>query len=56
MRNLVWSVTVNGKPYNKLWIEHSTLAKGAKIVFTMSNQPNLELGTAEDVAPPSLVV
>ena len=52
----IQSVTVNGKPYNKLWIEHATLAKGAKIVFTMSNQPNLELGTAEDVAPPSLVV
>ena len=50
------SVTVNGKPYNKLWIEYATLAKGAKIVFTMSDQPNMELGTAEDVAPPSLVV
>jgi putative alpha-1,2-mannosidase len=49
-------VTVNGKPYNKLWIEYATLAKGAKIVFTMSDQPNMELGTAEDVAPPSLVV
>jgi len=50
------AVTVNGKAYDKLWIPYATLAQGAKIVFTMSDQPNLELGTAEDVAPPSLVV
>ena len=50
------AVTVNGEPYDKLWIPHAVIAKGAKIVFTMSDQPNHELGTAEDVAPPSLVV
>lgn len=50
------AVTVNGKPYHKLWIPHATIAQGATIVFIMSDQPNLELGTAEDVAPPSLVV
>lgn len=50
------AVTVNGEPHDKLWISHATLAKGTTIVFTMSDQPNLALGTAEDVAPPSLVV
>ena len=50
------AITVNGEPYDKLWIPHATIAKGATIVFTMSDQPNHELGTAEDVAPPSLVV
>jgi putative alpha-1,2-mannosidase len=50
------AVTVNGKPYDKLWIPHATIAPGAKIVFIMSDQPNHELGTAEDVAPPSLVI
>ncbi len=50
------SVTVNGKKYDKLWIPHAVIAKGGSIVFTMSDQPNHELGTAEDVAPPSLVV
>jgi predicted alpha-1,2-mannosidase len=50
------AVTVNGQKYDKLWISHAEIAKGAKIVFTMSSEPNHELGVAEDVAPPSLVV
>lgn len=52
----IQSVTVNGKSYRKLWISHAEISKGAKIVFIMSDQPNHELGAAEDVAPPSLAV
>lgn len=50
----IHSVTVNGKPHDKLWISHAEIVKGAKIVFTMSDQPNYELGRDESLAPPSL--
>ncbi|MFT4113881.1 GH92 family glycosyl hydrolase [Silvibacterium sp.] len=50
------SVTVDGKNHDRLWIEHETIARGAKIVFSMSPEPNMQLGTSEAVAPPSLEV
>lgn len=50
------AITVNGQKHDQLWIAHADIAKGAKIVFTMSSEPNHELGTSEASAPPSLVV
>jgi predicted alpha-1,2-mannosidase len=50
----IQSVTVNGKPYNRLWIEHEVLARGAHVVFTLGAQPNRTLGTEEQAMPPSL--
>jgi predicted alpha-1,2-mannosidase len=50
------AVTINGEKHDRLWVSHADIAKGAKIVFTMSSEPDLKLGTAESVAPPSLEV
>jgi predicted alpha-1,2-mannosidase len=50
----VQSITVNGKPHDRLWIAHSEIAQGAEIVFTLGDQPNQQLGSSEQAAPPSL--
>ena len=50
----VQSVTLNGKPYSKVWFPHSAIAKGGSIVFTMGAQPNKEFGAAPSTVPPSL--
>jgi predicted alpha-1,2-mannosidase len=50
----IQAVTVNGKPHERLWIEHETLVRGAHLVFTLGPEPNRTLGTDERVMPPSL--
>ncbi len=50
----IQSVTVNGQPLDRLWIEHETLARGAHLVFTLGLQPNKSLATEERHMPPSL--
>jgi predicted alpha-1,2-mannosidase len=50
----IQSVTVNGKPCDKLWIDHETLVRGAHLVFTLGPEPNRTLGTQEQAMPPSL--
>ncbi len=36
----VKSVTLNGKPYTKAFIEHEEILKGGELVFEMSDKPN----------------
>ena len=50
----VQSITLNGKPYDRLWIAHDELVRGAHLVFTLGSQPNRTLGVAESLMPPSL--
>jgi predicted alpha-1,2-mannosidase len=50
----IQSVRVNGKEQDKLWISHAEIAHGGSIVFTLGAQPNRQLGSAEQAAPPSL--
>jgi predicted alpha-1,2-mannosidase len=50
----IQSVRVNGKEQDKLWIAHAEIAHGGSIVFTLGAQPNRQLGSAEQAAPPSL--
>ena len=50
----IQSVTLNGKPYNKLWFNHSALVKGGTLVFEMGAEPNKSFGAGEDAIPPSL--
>ena len=50
----IQSVRVNGKEQDKLWVAHSDIAHGGSIVFTLGTEPNKDLGSAEQVAPPSL--
>ncbi|WP_294469832.1 glycoside hydrolase domain-containing protein [uncultured Bacteroides sp.] len=44
----------NGKKYDKNFLEHSSLIKGAKIKFDMSSEPNYKRGTERDAFPYSL--
>jgi predicted alpha-1,2-mannosidase len=50
----IQSVSVNGKPYAKLWFRHADIANGATIVFTLSSSPNEQFGSEESARPPSL--
>ena len=50
----IQSVTINGKPLDRLWIEHEVVAQGAHVVFTLGPQPNRQLGVEERAMPPSL--
>ena len=50
----IQSVSVNGKPHDRLWIRHGDIANGGHLVFTVGPKPNAELGAAEQAMPPSL--
>ena len=41
------ALKVNGKPYSKLWLNHTELQKGAVLDFDMSATPNKKRGTNE---------
>jgi len=45
------ALTVNGKPYDKTWLSHEELLKGAVLDFDMSATPNKQRSTAPDAAP-----
>ncbi|PVY43731.1 GH92 family glycosyl hydrolase [Pontibacter virosus] len=48
------SMRLNGKSYDKNWLSHSELLKGAAIDFQMTNSPNKQRGTKEGAYPYSL--
>lgn len=48
------SMTVNGQPWTKNWINHETLLKGGTIDFQLSAKPNLRRGTTGADRPYSL--
>ncbi len=48
--------SVNGVAQQRAWFHHSEIASGGQLVFEMGPEPNLELGTAPDHLPPSLVL
>lgn len=50
----VQSVTLNGAPHEKTWFSHADIRNGAKFVFVMGSKPNLQYGSLEKDAPPSL--
>ena len=50
----IQSVTINGKQSDKLWVSHAEIAHGGSIVYTLGTEPNKQLGSAENLAPPSL--
>jgi len=45
------SATLNGKPYNKAWIEHSDILTGGVLVFEMDFHPSTLWG--KELLPPS---
>jgi putative alpha-1,2-mannosidase len=40
----VQSLTVNGKPWNSVYLPHAEIAKGGTLVFTMGPRPNKNWG------------
>jgi predicted alpha-1,2-mannosidase len=48
------SARLNGRTYDKNWLSHSELLKGATIDFEMSAEPNKQKGTKADAFPYSL--
>ena len=50
----IQSATLNGKPYDRPWINHSDIIQGGKLVFQMGSRPNKSWGSSPDVAPPSM--
>lgn len=45
------SATLNGKPYNKAWIEHQDITDGGVLMLEMDAQPSAHWG--KDLLPPS---
>lgn len=48
------SMTVNGQPWTKNWLDHGTLLKGGTVNFQLSAKPNVNRGTADAARPYSL--
>ena len=48
------SITLNGTSYDRIWFRHKDVASGSRFVLKMSNKPNITLGSASDLAPPSM--
>ncbi len=50
----VQSLTLNGKPLSRTWIDHKELTAGGHLVFTMTSQPNLKRGIRPEDRPYSM--
>ncbi|MER3546655.1 MAG: hypothetical protein C4338_03245 [Rhodanobacteraceae bacterium] len=50
----VGSVSLNGKPLNRVWIGHDEIMAGGELHFTMSTQPNKTRGTSAAARPYSI--
>ena len=42
----IQSITLNGKPYRSLWLDHADLMKGGTLRLTMGPRPNYSLTDA----------
>ena len=47
----IQSVTLNGHPYNKSFINHADIMKGGVLIFEMGQQPNTDWGKGKDHYP-----
>ncbi len=50
----IQSLTLNGKPVSKTWIDHSEIVEGGNLVFEMGPEPNKQWGNNPEDAPPSM--
>jgi predicted alpha-1,2-mannosidase len=49
----IQSVSLNGKPYTKTYIDHVTLMKGGSLIFEMGPTPNKQFGSNPESWPAS---
>ena len=47
----IQSMSLNGSPYTRTFLQHADLIQGATITYHMSNKPNYQRGTAPADAP-----
>lgn len=47
----IQSMELNGRVYNKNYLNHDDLMNGANIMFRMSSEPNMERGTQQEELP-----
>lgn len=50
----VQTFTLNGKRQDRVWFNHSEIAKGGTLLFEMGPEPEMSLGTGVSSLPPSL--
>jgi putative alpha-1,2-mannosidase len=50
----IQSFSLNGKAQQRAWFNHSDIAQGGKLVFTMGAEPSSAFGADVSMAPPSL--
>lgn len=48
------SATLNGKPFDKTWLDHHVIQSGGSLEFSMSATPNKDWATANDARPYSI--
>ncbi len=47
----IQSVKVNGKPWDKTWINHDVIVKGGTVTLELGSRPNKAWGVGPDAAP-----
>lgn len=52
----IQSFTLNGRPQQRVWFQHSEIAQGGKLEIKMGPSPNPDLGTDPKWLPPSLTL
>lgn len=52
----IQSATLNGQPYNKLYIRHEDLVKGGELVFHMGSSPSEQWAAGKDGSPVSAIM
>jgi predicted alpha-1,2-mannosidase len=52
----IQSFAMNGQTLNRAWFNHSEIAQGGTLRFTMGATPNPEFASAPESAPPSLTL
>jgi predicted alpha-1,2-mannosidase len=50
----IQSVTLDGKPYDKAYVRHQDIVRGATLAFVMGPQPNKSWASSPDSAPYSM--
>ena len=50
----IQSAQLNGKPLSHAWFRHADIANGGTLALEMGDHPNLQWGSAPQLAPPSM--
>jgi predicted alpha-1,2-mannosidase len=48
----IHSVSLNGRPHERIWFSHGEIAGGGELVFRMGSEPSLSFGASRSALPP----